>query len=187
MIVGVGGQGNLLAGRIIGEFALKSGLDVKVSEVHGMSQRGGSVVTYVRIGEKVYSPMIEPGSADYIIAFEMLEALRWLQYLKINGTMIINEQMISPMPVISGAAEYPADIKERLLSGRNKVFFIKALDMAKACGNIKIINTVLLGVLAKLAGSDLQTWLDALETAIPSRLAENNKNAFLNGYSLFTN
>jgi indolepyruvate ferredoxin oxidoreductase, beta subunit len=184
LITGVGGQGNLLASRIIGQLALNSGLDVKISEVHGMAQRGGSVITYVKIGEKIYSPLIEKGAADYLIAFEMLEALRWSDYLKNNGIMIVNEQMILPMPVICGEEEYPANIKEEIKTRSRNVFFVKALDAARHYGNIKTVNTVLLGVLAKLSAYSLENWLEALAGSIPAKLAEVNKKAFMHGYNL---
>jgi indolepyruvate ferredoxin oxidoreductase beta subunit len=148
MIVGVGGQGTLLASRILGNTVINEGFDVKVSEVHGMSQRGGSVVTYVKYGDKVFSPIIGKGEADIILAFEMLEAYRALPYLKKGGKIIVNTQKIDPMPVITGAMEYPENI-ENTLSEKADVTFIDALELAQKAGNFKAVNVVLIGVMAK--------------------------------------
>lgn len=182
LIVGVGGQGTLLASRILGTVALKMNFDVKVSEVHGMSQRGGSVVTYVKFGEKVYSPLIEKGEADLIIAFEELEALRWIDYLIKDGKMIINEQEINPMPVIIGKAKYPENIIATLEASHN-IFSLDALKIARECGTIKAVNIVLLGVMAKLTGIDKQIFLDAIHEVVPAKVVEVNVKAFEEGYS----
>lgn len=182
MLVGVGGQGTLLASRVLGAVAVKSGYDVKVSEVHGMSQRGGSVVTYVKMGEKVYSPLIENGEADVIIAFEELEALRWLDYLKQGGKMIINDQKINPMPVITGKAKYPESIVTKLKEMLKNVTSIDALKIAKECGNIKAVNMVLIGVMAASTGFGRDLWLDAMKEVIPERLLDINLKAFDEGY-----
>ncbi len=144
MIVGVGGQGTLLASRIIGAVLLEGGYDVKVSEVHGMSQRGGSVVTYVKYGDKVYSPVIEKGEADLILSFEELEAARWLPYLKQGGRLVLNTQRINPMPVITGAAEYPENITEKLKKTGADITAVDALKIAEEAGSAKAVNVALL-------------------------------------------
>jgi indolepyruvate ferredoxin oxidoreductase beta subunit len=182
LIVGVGGQGTLLTSRIIGNLALSMGYDVKMSEVHGMAQRGGSVVTHVRFGRKIHSPLVEPGSADIILAFERLETLRWLHYAREDGTIIINDQAIDPMPVIMGISEYPSDITEKIGKRCNNMILIKALDIAKELGNIKVFNTVLLGVLASKLEIDASLWLKAIEESVPPKTIEVNKQAFLLGF-----
>jgi indolepyruvate ferredoxin oxidoreductase beta subunit len=183
MLVGVGGQGTLLASRVLGAVAMKRGYDVKVSEVHGMSQRGGSVVTYVKMGDRVYSPLIEKGEADIILAFEELEALRWLEYLKKDGSLVVNEQEINPMPVITGKAKYPEGIVEKLKENIGKVTSIDALKIAKECGNIKSVNMVLIGVMAASTGIGRDVWLDAMKEIIPAKLLEVNLKAFEAGYA----
>ena len=182
LIVGVGGQGTLLASRILGNVALKMNFDVKVSEVHGMSQRGGSVVTYVKFGKKVYSPLIEKGEADIILAFEKLEALRCIDQLSKDGKMIINEQQIDPMPVIIGRAKYPENIIETLKENNN-IFSLDALKIALECGNIKAVNIVLIGVLAKLTGIDKEIFIEAIREVVPSKFLELNLKAFEEGYN----
>ncbi len=184
MLVGVGGQGTLLASRVLGNVALKMDFDVKVSEVHGMSQRGGSVVTYVKFDKKVYSPLIEKGEADLILAFEQLEALRWIEYLKEGGRMIINEQKINPMPVIIGKAKYPEDILGKIKENYQNTVSIDALKIARQCGNIKAVNIVLLGLLAKSTDIDKNIWLDAIKETVPPKLLEVNLKAFEAGYTL---
>ena len=183
VIVGVGGQGTLLASRVLGHIALQMGFDVKVSEVHGMSQRGGSVITYVSMAEKVYSPLVEQGGADYVLAFEELEALRAVPYLKKGGTLIMNTQTIMPLPVIIGAAKYPQDIVETLARGID-VLAIDALLLAKQAGNQKAVNTVLLGALARRLSFEKQVWLNALHACVPARFIEANLAAFDLGYAL---
>lgn len=183
MIVGVGGQGTLLASRIIGNVLMNSGFDVKVSEVHGMSQRGGSVVTYVKYGEKVYSPIIEKGEADIIIAFEQLEALRWIPFLKKGGKMIVNTQRIDPMPVITGAAQYPKNIIDKIKAAGVEITAIDALESAKQAGSSKAVNVVLLGVLAKLSDFKKEEWLKALKETVPSKFLELNLKAFETGFN----
>ncbi|MBO5408848.1 MAG: indolepyruvate oxidoreductase subunit beta [Clostridia bacterium] len=182
MIVGVGGQGTLLASRILGNLAIEKGYDVKVSEVHGMSQRGGSVVTYVKYGEKVHSPVICQGEADIIISFEELEALRWLPYLKKGGKLITNVQQIMPMPVIIGAAEYPGDILDTLKKEEVDLVAVNALEIAESILNSKVTNVVLLGVLAKYLEFDKQDWVDAVLSTVPEKFKEANEQAFLQGY-----
>ena len=181
MIVGVGGQGTLLASRILGNTIIKEGYDVKLSEVHGMSQRGGSVVTYVKYGEKVYSPIIDKGEADIILAFELLEAYRALPYLKKGGKLIVNAQKIDPMPVITGAMEYPSDIENKL-SGKVDLLAVDALSFAKEAGNIKAVNVVLIGMLAKNSEIEYEKWISALESTVPPKFLEINKKAFDLGY-----
>ncbi|MDL2300664.1 indolepyruvate oxidoreductase subunit beta, partial [Clostridiaceae bacterium OttesenSCG-928-D20] len=166
MIVGVGGQGTLLASRILGNVLLQKGYDVKVSEVHGMSQRGGSVVTYVRYGEKVYSPIIDKGEADFILAFEALEAARWLSYLKKGATLIANDQKISPMPVITGAMAYPEDIMQKIDEKGAKLISLDALSLAREAGNSKAVNVVLIGLLSRLLDFPDELWEKALEQEV---------------------
>jgi len=183
MIVGVGGQGTLLASKLLGKCFLEKGFDVKVSEVHGMSQRGGSVVTYVRYGTEVFSPVIDKGEADMIISFEELEAARWLPYLKKDGVIIINRQTINPMPVIMGTASYPEDVIEKLKATGEKVITVDALSLANECGNVKATNVVLLGVAAKELGFGTDVWLDSISTTVPPKTVKINQAAFLAGYN----
>ena len=182
MIVGVGGQGTLLASRILGNVAISQGFDVKVSEVHGMSQRGGSVVTYVKYGDSVSSPIIDKGEADIILAFEKLEALRALPYLKKDGTIVMNDRAIAPMPVITGAAEYPGGIVEELKSNV-KTFAIDALDLSLKAGSQKAVNVVLIGVLAGHMETDKQVWLDTIKQTVPPKFTELNLKAFELGFA----
>ena len=178
MIVGVGGQGSLLASKLLGRLLLNKGYDIKVSEVHGMSQRGGSVVTYVRFGEKVYSPVIDKGQADFIVSFEELEAARWTEYLKPGGKIITNTQQISPMPVIIGAAEYPQDLLEQMHAKGLDVDAIDALSLAEQAGSSKAVNIVLMGRLSKYFDIPVQEWLEAIEASVPAKFLELNKKAF---------
>lgn len=178
MIVGVGGQGSLLASRLLGNVLLSQGFDVKVSEVHGMSQRGGSVVTYVKYGEKVYSPVIEKGEADVIISFEELEAARYLPYLKKGGHIITSTQKIDPMPVITGAAEYPSNIVKKIEEKGIKVTAVDALSLAEQAGNAKASNVVLMGVASKSTDFDVNVWQEAIRTCVPPKFLELNKKAF---------
>ena len=178
MIVGVGGQGTLLASRILGSVLLAQGYDVKVSEVHGMSQRGGSVVTYVKYGDEVFSPVIEKGEADVIIAFEQLEAARWLSYLKKGGRLIMSTQKLDPMPVITGAAEYPESIIEKLTAAGIDVTAVDALSLAEQAGSPKASNVVLMGVVSSKTEFDEKVWQDALEQCVPPKFLELNKKAF---------
>mgnify|MGYP003542927522 CR=1 FL=1 len=184
MIVGVGGQGTLLASRILGNTVIGQGYDVKVSEVHGMSQRGGSVVTYVKYGEKVYSPIIDKGEADIILAFETLEAYRALPFLKKGGKMITNTQEIDPMPVIIGAAEYPTEILSEISAKGLKVEEMDALSLAIQAGNPKAVNVVLIGVMAKSTDIPYEKWMEALKSTVPEKFLEVNVKAFDLGYNL---
>lgn len=183
MIVGVGGQGTLLASRILGNTVIGEGYDVKLSEVHGMSQRGGSVVTYVKYGDKVFSPIIGEGEADIILAFEMLEAYRALPYLKKGGVMIANTQNISPMPVITGAMKYPENIGQKLKEKINLVE-VDALTKAKEAGNMKAVNVVLIGVMAKNTDIAYEKWIETIKTTVPEKFLEANLKAFDLGYNL---
>ncbi|MBO4941010.1 MAG: indolepyruvate oxidoreductase subunit beta [Clostridia bacterium] len=183
MIVGVGGQGTLLASRVLGNTVINEGYDVKVSEVHGMSQRGGSVVTYVKYGDKVYSPIVDRGEADIILAFELLEAYRALPYLKKGGKMIVNNQQIDPMPVITGAAKYPENIAEKL-SDTVDTTVVDALAAAKEAGNIKAVNVVLIGVMAKMTDIPYEKWVETIKTTVPEKFLGVNLKAFEIGYNL---
>lgn len=181
MIVGVGGQGSLLASKMLGKLLLSQGYDVKVSEVHGMSQRGGSVVTYVRYGEKVYSPIIDKGEADYIISFEKLEAARYVSYLKKGGKIIVSTQEIDPMPVITGAATYPENLVEKMQAAGADVDAIDALSLAMEAGSSKAVNLVLMGRLSKYFDASEEAWMEALEACVPPKFLELNKKAFAMG------
>lgn len=183
MIVGVGGQGTLLASRILGKVAIKEGYDVKVSEVHGMSQRGGSVVTYVKYGDKVYSPIIDKGEADLILAFEMLEAMRALPFLKKGGRMIANTQRMNPMPVITGAMEYPENIQDKIAAKADLVA-VDALSLAEKAGTIKAVNVVLIGLLAKSMNVDKNVWIETIKETVPEKFIDLNLKAFDMGYNL---
>lgn len=183
MIVGVGGQGTLLASRIIGSALISQGFDVKMSEVHGMAQRGGSVVTYVKYGSKVFSPIVEKAGADVILAFEELEAARWISYLKPSGTIISNKQKVNPMPVIIGAAKYPQKLTEKIDNMVENSISLDALTLAKKAGTYKAVNVVLIGVMAAVMKEDKNLWLKALENTVPARFLEMNKMAFELGYT----
>ncbi|MBQ7017164.1 MAG: indolepyruvate oxidoreductase subunit beta [Firmicutes bacterium] len=181
MIVGVGGQGSLLASKLLGRLLLTKGYDIKVSEVHGMSQRGGSVVTYVRFGEKVYSPVIDKGEADYIVSFELLEAARWTEYLRPDGSIVTNTQQVNPMPVIIGAAQYPEDLAAKMQAEGINVDAIDALKLAEEAGSSKAVNIVLMGHLSRNFDFTLDEWMDAIEKSVPAKFLELNKKAFLLG------
>lgn len=179
MIVGVGGQGTLLASKMLGYVLMHHGYDVKVSEVHGMSQRGGSVVTYVRFGKKVYSPVIDKGEADYILSFEKLEAERWIEYLKVGGQIITNTQEVDPMPVITGAAEYPADIVKKLEEAGAKVDAKDFLSIAEEAGSSKAVNIVLMGRLSEYFDDiPYEDWSAAIDAIVPEKFRELNHKAF---------
>lgn len=179
MIVGVGGQGTLLASKLLGRLLLTRNYDIKVSEVHGMSQRGGSVVTYVRYGDKVYSPIIDKGEADFILSFELLEAARAAEYLRPGGTVITNTQQINPMPVITGAMNYPENILEKLSSLGLNVDAMDALTLAEQAGSVKAVNLVLLGRLSKyFSDFSEDEWMSAVEQSVPAKFLEMNKKAF---------
>lgn len=181
MIVGVGGQGSLLASKLLGRLLLEQGYDVKVSEVHGMSQRGGSVVTYVRWGDQVSSPIIDRGEADYIVSFELLEAARWLSFLKPEGQVVTSTQRIDPMPVITGAAEYPAGLEEKLRQAGARVDALDALSLAEQAGSSKAVNLVLMGRLSHYFDCPQEAWQKALEAVVPPKFLELNRRAFALG------
>lgn len=182
LIVGVGGQGTLLASKLMGRYFTEKGYDVKVSEVHGMSQRGGSVVTYVRYGEKVFSSVIEKGEADIILSFEQLEGARWLPYLKKGGVLITGTQKIDPMPVIMGKAGYPENILEKLSEKGVKVIPVDALTLALEAGSAKSANVVLLGAAVKLLGIDKDEFAEIVRSSVPPKTVEANLKAFESGY-----
>ena len=182
MIVGVGGQGSLLASKLLGKLLVDEGYDVKVSEVHGMSQRGGSVVTYVRFGDKVTSPIIDEGEADFIVSFEKLEGARYASYLAKDGKVIVNTQMIDPMPVIIGAAEYPTDILDKFASLGATVDAFDALAIATEAGSSRAVNIALMGRLAKYLSIPYEKWLTAIKNTVAPKFVEINEKAFALGY-----
>ena len=181
MIVGVGGQGSLLASKLFGYLLLNEGYDVKVSEVHGMSQRGGSVVTYVRFGEKVYSPVIDKGEADFIVSFEKLEAARYVEYLKKGGRIVVNTQEIDPMPVITGAASYPENLIDKMEAEGIAVDAMDCLSLAEQAGSAKAVNLVLMGRLSRYFDIPEEKWISAIEKCVPEKFVEMNKRAFALG------
>lgn len=183
MIVGVGGQGTLLTSRILGALTIHAGYDVKLSEVHGMAQRGGSVVTFVRYGDKVNEPIVEEGQADVLIAFERLEALRYAHFLKKGGAIVVNDQRIDPMPVVIGAAKYPENIIEEL-EKTHRVFKVDAMEEAKKIGNSRVFNVIVLGIAAQHMNFSKEDWLTVIENTVPAKTVEINKKAFEAGYNL---
>ena len=178
MIVGVGGQGSLLASKMLGHLLVNAGYDVKVSEVHGMSQRGGSVVTYVRWGDRVYSPVIDKGEADFILSFELLEAARWMEFLRPGGRIVTNTQRIDPMPVITGAAEYPRELERRMAAAGVALDAMDALTLAEQAGSSKAVNLVLLGRLSRYFDWPEDTWQRAITDSVPEKFLELNRRAF---------
>ncbi len=181
MIVGVGGQGSLLASKLLGHLLLTRGYDVKVSEVHGMSQRGGSVVTYVRFGDRVYSPVIDKGEADLIVSFEQLEAARWLEYLKPGGAVVTSTQQIDPMPVITGAAVYPDGLIDKMTASGIKVDAVDALALAEEAGSAKAVNLALMGRVSKYFDFPEEAWQEAIDACVPKKFLELNRKAFALG------
>ena len=181
MVVGVGGQGTLLTSRIIGKTALSKGYDVKLSEVHGMAQRGGSVVTFVRFGEKVFEPVVEEGEVDVLISFERLEAQRYAHFLKPGGVMIVNDTRIDPMTVVIGAASYPEGIIESLKE-KHTVYTVDGGKVARELGNSKVLNSVVLGLAARYIGFDMEEWLSVVAATVPQKTVEINTAAFKAGY-----
>jgi len=178
MIVGVGGQGSLLASKLLGHLLLNQNLDVKVSEVHGMSQRGGNVVTYVKFGEKVYSPVVGKGEADFIVSFEKLEAARWVECLKSDGRIIVSSQQIDPMPVLTGQAAYPQDLIGMMKARGFQVEEVDGLQLAEEAGSTKAVNLVLMGVLSKYFPFSEEAWQEAIEACVPKKVLEINRKAF---------
>lgn len=183
MIVGVGGQGTLLTSRILGKLATEAGYDVKLSEVHGMAQRGGSVVTFVRYGDKVAEPIVEEGQADVLIAFERLEALRYLHFLKKEGVVIVNDWRIDPITVVTGAASYPQGILDTLKAARSAIVVEATLE-AQRLGAPKAFNVIVLGAAAKHIGFEKEDWIRVIEATVPPRTVDVNKKAFEIGYAL---
>ena len=182
MIVGVGGQGSLLASKMLGHLLVAQGYDVKVSEVHGMSQRGGSVVTYVRFGDKVYSPIIDRGEADFIVSFELLEAARWIEYLKPTGTVVTNTQQMEPMPVIAGLAKYPENLVEKMRAKGITVDAMDCLALAEQAGSSRAVNMVLMGQLSHYFPEiPAEAWQASLEANVPPKVLDLNKVAFALG------
>lgn len=190
LIVGVGGQGIILASKILAHVIQQHGFDLKISEVHGMAQRGGSVVTHLRFGPQVFSPLVGAGQADYIMAGEKLEAWRWLPYLRAQGTVVVNTQEIKPIPVIIGAQKYPEKILDDMqaLVGVKigALYALNALEMATHCGQPKAANVVLCGALARCLDFPLQSYLNALESVVPARFLDDNIKAFRSGFDYFT-
>lgn len=184
MIVGVGGQGSLLASKLLGYLLLHQGLDVKVSEVHGMSQRGGNVVTYVKFGDKVYSPVVGEGEADFVVSFEALEAARWVQCLKPDGRIITSTQQIDPMPVLVGQIEYPKDLIAKMRAAGFQVDAVDALSLAEQAGTAKAVNLVLMGVLSKYFDFPESAWQEAIAACVPPKVLELNRKAFALGRQL---
>ncbi|MDD3338882.1 MAG: indolepyruvate oxidoreductase subunit beta [Lachnospiraceae bacterium] len=183
MIVGVGGQGTLLTSRILGGIAIHGGYDVKLSEVHGMAQRGGSVVTFVRYGDKVAEPIVEVGQADVLIAFERLEALRYIHYLKKDGVLVVNDQRMDPITVVTGVAEYPEHILEDM-EKEHKLLKVKAMEEAKKLGNSRVFNIIVLGLAAKHMDFTKEDWLEVIKNTVPPKTVEINLKAFELGYTL---
>jgi len=181
LVAGVGGQGVILASDIMADTFLKAGYDVKKSEVHGMAQRGGSVSSHVRYGEKVYSPIIKMGELDYLFMLEKLETLRWLPYCKPDTVFLVDGIRINPPAVNLGDMEYPEDVDETLRENFKNVHFIKATDIARELGNARAANVVLLGSLAKLLDIDSSMWLECIKERLPERLHELNEKAFTQG------
>ncbi len=182
MIVGVGGQGSLLASKLLGHLLSDEGFDVKVSEVHGMSQRGGSVVTYVRYGDRVDSPIIDKGEADFIVSFEKLEAARWAVCLREGGTIVVNDRETDPMPVIIGAAEYPHGVLDSLRAKGVSVDSMDALTLATEAGTAKAVNLVLMGRLSRYFPEISEDkWMAAIEACVKPKFVDINKKAFLMG------
>ncbi len=190
IIVGVGGQGTLLASRVLGSAMLSQGVDVKVSEVHGMSQRGGSVVTYVRYGvtpeDKVYSPVIEPGEADVVLSFEALEAARFLPYLKEGGAVVVNTQQMDPMPVVTGVAKYPENILGKIAEKGVRMIRLDALKLAEQAGSVKAVNVVLIGAMARRLQLPREVWEETVRKTVPPKFMDLNLRAFALGYEAFT-
>jgi indolepyruvate ferredoxin oxidoreductase beta subunit len=183
ILAGVGGQGTILASKVLADVAMLEGFDVKISEIHGMAQRGGSVITHVKFADKVYSPLIENKKADFIVAFEMLEALRRLHFLKDGGEIIVNEQEIEPMTVITGKAKYPQEILSNLQSSA-KVTPINALEIAKQLGNVRVLNIIMLGYLASKMDIPIENWHQAMKNQIKEKYVDLNLKAFEIGYNI---
>jgi len=183
LLVGVGGQGTILASKLLTIGLMQSGYDVKMSEIHGMSQRGGSVSSQIRYGDKVESPVIAKGGADILVAFEKMEALRWLDYLCPGGKAVVNDYQINPMPVVAGKAEYSSEILTELMA-RASVSVVKAYDEAIALGNTKVLNIILLGATVRMMGLDGIDWNGIIASEVKPALVELNQKAFAKGCTL---
>ena len=183
LLVGVGGQGVLLASDILAEVGLRAGYDAKKSEMHGMAQRGGTVVSHVRWAEKVLSPLIGLGEVDYLLALEKLEALRYIEMLRPGGTVIVNNHRIPPVSVSSGNDEYPDDqgMKRVLSEVAAAVHFVPGVELAKELGNARASNVVMLGALSKFIATDLDVWLEVITERVPEKYGALNRQAFLKG------
>jgi indolepyruvate ferredoxin oxidoreductase beta subunit len=181
ILSGVGGQGILLAGEVLSTAAMEAGFDVKKSEVHGMAQRGGSVVAHVRFGDKVYSPLVKTGDADFILAFERLEAVRYLPMLKEGGKVVVNDQRIVPLTVTFGAGAYPENVEEILSARAGQVAVVPALDIARELGNPNVVNLVMLGALSRFLPFSAEVWERSLELRVPKKFLELNRKAFARG------
>lgn len=182
LIAGVGGQGTILTGRVIAALAIAEGLDVKTAETHGMAQRGGSVITHVRIGEKVYSPLIPQGDGDILLSFEKLEALRWLPFLRPEGIVIVNTQELEPLPVLTGSTDYPEGILEEIEKKVSRLIAVDALAVEPVKQNPRMVNTFLLGILAKNMPFEKEKWLRVMEQEIKAKLVDINKQSFEAGW-----
>jgi len=182
LIAGVGGQGTILTGRLLAALAISEGLDVKTAETHGMAQRGGSVITHARLGDKVYSPLIPQGDASILLSFEKLEALRWLPFLSPQGTVIVNTQELAPMPVLTGQMDYPGGILEEIEGKAGRLIAVDALSMEPVRDNPRVVNTFLLGILARIMPVDKEKWLKVMEETIKAKLVDINKQSFEAGW-----
>ena len=181
VLSGVGGQGVLLASDIIVEVAVNFGFDAKKSEVHGMAQRGGSVVSQVRYGNKIYSPLIKKGSADIILAFEKLESIRYLDYIKPDGFVIFNNQQITPLTVFTSKIEYPQNIELLCKKKTQHVVPVNALEIAEKLGNLRVLNTIMLGVISNFIEFEPENWLKVISGRVPAKTVALNKQAFEQG------
>lgn len=184
LLVGVGGQGIVLASEIMSEFFKRQGYDVKKSEVHGMAQRGGIVSSHVRIGKKVFSPMIEKGNADIMLSFEKMEALRWLYYVKKDGIIVSSNVKMVPPIVSTGAFEYPEDVEERVLKERPDAKILDIVSALKELGNDKVTNVIMIGALSTMFDFEPEKWLEVIKEAVPKKVVDVNIKAFQKGREL---
>ncbi|AWB10769.1 indolepyruvate ferredoxin oxidoreductase beta subunit [Thermodesulfobium acidiphilum] len=181
LFVGVGGQGVLTASRLISHVGFKSGYDVKLTEVHGMAQRGGSVESAVRFARKVRSPLLSKGEVDFLVAFECMEAARYLEYLRPDGKLLVSDEMLPPLPVISGKTEYPLNIMDRIKDLGFDFDLVDALKLAKDVGNPKTINIIMIGLLSKYLDIPEDLWMESIKEFLPEKLHEINLRAFTVG------
>ncbi|MEN6481218.1 MAG: indolepyruvate oxidoreductase subunit beta [Anaerolineaceae bacterium] len=187
MLVGVGGQGTILASNVLADLGLALGLDVKKAEVHGMSQRGGSVISHLRWGQEVHSPIIAKGEVDILVAFEKLEAVRFVEYVKPDGVVLVNDYAIPPVTTVAGSVAYPSDAEIRSALGQKtkQAYWIPGVKLAKELGNAKVANVIVLGALCSLLKSDEQAWLEAIDSRVPEKHKALNQTAFETGYRYF--